>query len=142
MHPRDAAGSSQGDGHGTAEAPDPTGDPDDTDGRYLRLWKSAWVANGRHYIRDGRSLPRSGRLLTVYRGQMPEDKFGIAWTTDPKIAQVFANGAGARVPQNGTVFMAHVHRDHVYAYLTGRGESEVILDPFMLRPPTGAVQTR
>lgn len=111
-------------------------DPDDTDDRYLALWKKAWVRNGRKYVRDGRPLPRR-RWLAVYRGQKEGDKIGIAWSLDPKIAQKFAKTLGGRhTVEGGVVLKAVVLRDVVLAYLTERGESEVIVDPVFLRPPT------
>lgn len=103
-------------------------DPDDTDGGWLKLWREAFARNGLRPVTDGRPLPK-GPLLIVYRGQMPGDPLGIAWSLDPKIADKFAHGAGTRVPMNGTVLRGKVARSAVLAYLTGRGESEVIVDP-------------
>ena len=112
-------------------------DPDDTDPRFLDLWKRAWIRNKRHYIRDGKALP-SRQYLNIYRGQKESDTYGIAWSLDPKIAQKFARGAGTRqADYPGVVYRARVARAKVYAYLTGRGESEVIVDPIWLLPPEG-----
>lgn len=105
-------------------------DPDDTDPRYLRLWKKSWERNGRKYIRDGRPIPSRTKMLTIYRGQDKDVAFGIAWTLDPKIARKFANGASLRVKnRGGIVYRAKVPRTKVMAYLTLRGESEIIIDP-------------
>ena len=110
-------------------------DPDDTDPRWLRLWKQARGRKGR-LIHDGKQLPKRGRVngaLLVYRGQPESAPLGIAWTTDKKIAEKFASGAGARVPTpGGVVIVGHVHPDSVIAYLTERGESEVIVDPLFV----------
>jgi hypothetical protein len=105
-------------------------DPDDTNPAYLAIWKTAARRNG-GYVRDGRGLPRSASL-TVYRGgpPTPATRRGFAWTTDPKIAAKFASGAGERIQRkDGVVISGIVNRKDVLAYITGRGESEVIVDP-------------
>lgn len=105
----------------------PGSDPDDTDRRFLDLWFEAFKRNGRVAVGD--PLPRR-TLLTVYRGQFPEESYGIAWTLDRKVAQRFADGASLRTPTPGGVILkGRVRRSDVLAYLTERGESEVILDP-------------
>jgi len=117
-------------------------DPDDMDPRFLTLWHEAWVRNRRKPIIDGRAVP--GRVLTIYRGQDAEDDtfgrdpdrlpVGIAWSLDEKVAQKFANGAALRVSHrpNPVVYVAKVERKNIYAYLTGRGESEVVVNPFRI----------
>ena len=67
----------------------------------------------------------------MYRGGNPfEVRKGFAWTTDPKIAQKFADGAGERIQRvNGVVVVGYVRPSVVLAFLTERGESEVIVDP-------------
>ena len=106
----------------------PFADPDDSDPRWLELWREAKHLNGA-YVRDGKPLPRS-QMLTVYRGQHGRE-LGIAWSLNPKVAQKFAAGPAAfRTPvSGGKVFRGLVSRDFVLAYLTGRGEQEVIIDP-------------
>ena len=104
-------------------------DPDDTDPRFLDLWRRAWERNGRRYLRDGAALPRPHNLI-VYRGQDENDPMGIAWTLDIEIARKFARGAGMRVSDyQGTVMIGKVARRDVLAYLTKRGEQELIIDP-------------
>lgn len=107
----------------------PYADPDDTDPRFLALWKAAWVANGNRYLRDGNALPRSA-TLHVYRGQMEDAPLGISWTLSKKVAERFARGAGMRVRNmGGIIYEADVQRRTVLAYLTRRREKEVIIDP-------------
>lgn len=112
-------------------------DPDDTDPRFLDLWTDAWNANGRETITDGRPLPK-GEILTVYRGQdevVDPAAYGIAWSLDQDIAEKFARGAATRqMNRGGTVYSALVHRKNIMGYLTGRGESEVIVNPLHLGP--------
>jgi len=116
-------------------------DPDDTDVRFLTMWHKAWLHNKRRPITDGRPLP--GAVLRIYRGQdaFDDDTFGrdpdrlpvgIAWSLDKSVAEKFAHGAALRVRNrpNPAIIVAKVKRKHVYAYLTARGESEVIVNPF------------
>jgi len=104
-------------------------DPDDTDPKFLKLWKKAWKKNGELYLFDGPALPPKP-ILTVYRGQFKAtDPLGIAWTTDKKIARKFANGASLLVDIQGVVLTRRIRISDVYAYLTGRGESGIICDP-------------
>lgn len=107
-------------------------DPNDTDPKFLRMWEHAFAANGRKYIRDGKPLPRN-KYLKIYRGQDENTQFGISWTLDKSIAEKFARGAGTRQSNRpGVVYIAYVQRDKVMAYLTGREESEVIVNPVYL----------
>jgi hypothetical protein len=107
-------------------------DPDDTDVRFLRLWEDAWNFNGARTITDGEALPR-GRL-TIYRGQDEGAKIGIAWSLDEEVARKFAHGAATRQhDRQGVLYVAHTNRRNVLAYLTERGEFEVIVDPMYLR---------
>jgi hypothetical protein len=111
-------------------------DPDDTSAVNLSVWKTAARKSG-SYVRDGRPLPKGkDGFITVFRGGPPAMSTlqGFAWTTDPKIAQKFASGAGERIQRkDGVVIKGTVMRSQVLAYLTGRGESEVIVDPLNVR---------
>lgn len=115
----------------------PSADPDDTDRRLLTLWQDAWDHAGKVTILDDAEHPLPpGRRLTVYRGQGRGDAPGIAWSLSEDVARKFANGASVRVPggvRDPIVFSARVHRRMVMAYLTGRNEQEVIVDPAFLR---------
>lgn len=107
-------------------------DPDDTDPRFLALWKSAVEANGGVYLRDDKALPRK-TYLTVYRGQDMGVPFGIAWSLDRRVAVKFANGAATRQRnRGGVVYKGMVKRSDVLGYMTGRKEDEVVLDPALL----------
>lgn len=103
-------------------------DPDDTDPRYVEVWSDAFFHHGERYVRDGKALPRNNPL-TVYRGQMASDPIGMAWTLDIEIAKKFAAGAGIRTKMEGSVLQGQVYRGLVFGYLTGRGESEVVVRP-------------
>lgn len=103
-------------------------DPDDTNPEYYALWQKAWVANGKETILDDEPLPKG--KLTVYRGQIGTESRGISWTLDKKVAETFASSGGGRVRvQGGVILKRKIQSKHVLAYLTERGESEVILTP-------------
>lgn len=104
-------------------------DPDDADPKLLDLWKEAYEANG-GLIKDGRGLPSGGQTLSIFRGQRPDDPRGIAWSLSKDVAERFARGASFRTPiADGVILGGRVRRDAVIAYLTGRNEREVIVDP-------------
>lgn len=106
-------------------------DPDDTDERFLRLWYQAWERNGNRHVTDpdGRDLP-SRKRLTIYRGQDLDAPLGIAWSLSQRIAQKFAMGAATRqANRDGVILKGTVERIDVLAFLTDRGEQEVIVDP-------------
>lgn len=110
-------------------------DPDDTDHRYLKLWKAAYKAKGETLYDD--ALPvkwARKRIIRVYRGQdrgmYNQGVLGIAWTTDKNIARKFARGAWARQSDRaGEILHGTIQRKDILAFIQGRGESEVIADP-------------
>lgn len=107
-------------------------DPDDTDPRFLTLWRDAVERNDGVPLYDETPVPPT-KWLTVYRGQRAQDKLGIAWTTDLEIARKFAGGASYRTRVEGVVLKGRVRSALVFAYITERGESEVIVDPSTVR---------
>lgn len=112
----------------------PSADPDDTDPRFRDVFIEAWSRNGGKPVTDrpGTRLP-SGKTLRVYRGQPPGAPIGLSWSLDPAIAERFAKGAWARTPvPDGEIVTFDANRRSVLAYLTGRNESEVILDPRLI----------
>lgn len=93
-------------------------DPDDSCIEYLKLFKAG------DYIED---LPEKARLR-VYRGQ-EKGKFGISWTLDKEVAEMFAQTGGGRGRiDNGEVISFMIDREKVIAYSNKRNEKEVILD--------------
>ncbi len=108
-------------------------DPDDRDPDFLRVWKDAYAANralGKGYLRDGGPIPGRMTEITVYRGQDRGEPDGIAWSTRQEVAEKFASGAATRQrDREGVLLEALVSRNRVMAYITGRSEYEVILDP-------------
>lgn len=67
-------------------------------------------------------------FIWLYRGQRAEDPIGISWTTKRSVAKKFASGAGFRTKIDGVVYATQVRRMNCLAYITGRGEHEVIVD--------------
>lgn len=108
-------------------------DPDDTDPRMLATWQDiAKTTLGYWY--DGDTLPPRTRVITVYRGQRMTDPTGCAWTTDIAIAKKFAmTGGGRTTIKDGVLLKGKVKVADVLAFITGRNESEVIVDPANVR---------
>ena len=111
-------------------------DPDDTDPRFLQLWKEAHSLAGVTILdNEDQPLPIHTDIygdpwLVLYRGQLTLDGEGIAWTTDYAIASKFATTGGLRgTRRSGHVLARWAHPKDALAYLTGRGESEVVIDP-------------
>jgi len=108
-------------------------DPDDSDHRFWGLWKEAWESNGKKYIFDDKPLPRK-RSFIVYRGQDDNGSIGISWTLDKNIAEKFAHGAALRQSNRaGIIYQACAMKKDIWAYLTERGEEEIIINPFYLK---------
>lgn len=107
-----------------------SGDPDDTDPRFLALWRKAFAANGRRILRDRPGSKLGGTILTLYRGQDEGAPFGISWSLDRRVAERFAHGAATRQShRGGVVYMGKVPRAAAMGYMVGRNEAEVIIDP-------------
>lgn len=111
-------------------------DPDDTNPEYLAIWRDAWIRNGQKTVCDGEPLPIG--KLRIYRGQMNGAVVGFSWTLNRSIAAKFAYSGGlrGRIP-NGIILNASIQSEHVYGYLTERGESEIIIDPSCIRRING-----
>lgn len=114
-------------------------DPDDSDPACLDLWIEAYAANGCKTICDGAALPDGP--FTIYRGQIGFGQPGISWTLDRRIAAKFAaTGGGRATIKGGVILQQSIESEKVIAYLTGRGESEIIIDPRELRNTPGELK--
>lgn len=101
-------------------------DPDDTNPRFAEMWRRLWWLRGHTPFLDGDPLP-DGERLRIYRGQKPEAKVGIAWSMSEAVAEKFARGASERrADMGGVVLIQDIQREQIVAYLTKRGEQEVI----------------
>lgn len=81
------------------------------------LWREAGFATD-----DPEAWEALPQKLTLYRGG---PAYGISWTTDREQAEWFANRFGRDYP----VWEVTIDKEQALGYLTGRGESEVILPP-------------
>lgn len=75
------------------------------------------------------SLPDT---ITVYRGVVgtAEDSYlGLSWSLNQETAEWFAKRFGHR----GYVYEGQIDKKYVYAYFSGRNESEVVMRPKYLR---------
>ena len=66
--------------------------------------------------------------VTVYRGVTSHNAKSVkalSWSLNQETAEWFAHRFG----ENGTVYEAQIDKKHIYAYFSGRNESEVIVDP-------------
>ena len=95
----------------------------DAEPAYELGWHYLFVAAGY----TGEPLPTDAEPLTVYRGQpsLARRWQGHAWSLQRATAEFFA----ARYTGRGVVLTAAVHSSNVRAYLTSRGEAEVIAHP-------------
>lgn len=78
-------------------------------------------------------------VVTVYRGvtsMNAKNVKALSWTLDRDTAEWFAHRFG----ENGSVYEAQIQKQHIYAFFSGRNESEVIVDPKHLKEIT-QVQT-
>ncbi|QOG05138.1 hypothetical protein IGS74_10780 [Aureimonas sp. OT7] len=83
---------------------------------------------------DGRSFFDSlPDLITIYRGCSRPRVRGLSWTTDQRVARTFARGhRGIRVPAP-VIVTARIPKVAIFAVITDRDESELIIDPIRLR---------
>ncbi len=97
----------------------------------LRKWKALFGSDrsNRHLLMDEAeraALANMPDVLTIYRGGKNRD--GLGWTLSEDVAKKFAfTFVGAR-PCN-RVFEGTVPKSKVYAFLTGRNEQTIIVDP-------------
>lgn len=92
------------------------------------------VSDPNHLMKE-QELEAFGNLpeeINVYRGvqfQHDENIRSISWTTDPAVANWFAQ----RFSHNGVVYQAKIDKQYVYAYFLRAEESEPVLDPSKLK---------
>lgn len=105
----------------------PNSDPNLSKIQMLNLFRKADPA----VLMEEAELQRFRQLedvVTVYRGvtsHNADNVLALSWTLDRDKAQWFAHRFG----ENGTVYEAQITKQHIYAFLNSRGESEVIVDP-------------
>lgn len=109
---------------------------------YWEILRTVWVAAGRTdnanefmpFFRssrpckgwfmtpeDSQTLEEMDWPITVYRAYDEEPDPGISWTTDKEWCKDYARVAGRKIKQRT------VERSQVFAYISRRGESEIII---------------
>lgn len=102
----------------------------------LALRQRAWLAmfKAAGFIgfdaTTGRAIPPPLTTLTIFRGASERGRHGMSWTQDLEIARDFA----ARY--EGSVFRAAIDPRAVLAVLVDIAESEVVVNPHMIRRRT------
>ena len=105
----------------------PHNDPNFTVRKLVNLFKKAapeFLMDQDEYLQ----FKEFENTLTVYRGVTKHNAGnlkGLSWTLNPDTAEWFATRFG----EDGTVYKAQIDKSHIYAYFSGRSESEVIVDP-------------
>lgn len=94
------------------------------------VWVKMFKAAG--FVSDGQPRPEGD--VVAYRGDRYGRWRGMSWTTDLDCAHGFAEWFDFN--HTGVVFEATLRPHQVLALYGGRGESEVIVNPFSLRGPT------
>ena len=110
--------------------------------RYWELMRTVWVAAGSTYTahlfrkmmlstrpckswfmtpEDAAALEAMAFPLTVWRAYDSDDDPGISWTLDREWCEGYAKAKGRRVKQR------QVERKDVFAYVSRRGEEEMII---------------
>jgi hypothetical protein len=110
-------------------------DPNDTDPVFLTVWEEAYNWNGEMLRDDDTKFLPSGDPITIYRGQLTfEEPMGVSWSLSKDIATKFSHGASIRAyVENGVLLEALVDKRDIIAYITGRGEEEIIINPTNVR---------
>jgi len=108
-------------------------DPDDTNPDFLVVWQQCNSYKGTTLF-DEKPLP-DGEEFTIYRGQENDSEMniGLSWSLSKEIATKFAHGAATRSFQDGYLATAKVQRSHIIAYISGRNEEELIIDPICVK---------
>lgn len=112
--------------------------------RYWEVMRTVWIAAGSTenapefipYMKSDRPskgwfmTPEDAKALnamqfpiTVYRAYDSDDDTGISWSTDREFVEEYAHKKGRRIKT------MQVERERIFAYITRRFESEIIILP-------------
>lgn len=78
---------------------------------------------------ERKALKQLPNELTVYRGFFGRRAKSLSWTLDRKTALWFANRFGKAFDEPRYVIEGTAHKMDIIAHFTGRGESEIVIDP-------------
>lgn len=87
---------------------------------------------GREYMMDDddrAALAALPEMFTVYQGCTVDRDDGWSWTLSRGTAEWFANRFAAMECDEPALLIGTVNKSDVHAYLTDRGEDEIIVDP-------------
>lgn len=95
------------------------------------IWKNVLKSkrSGKEYfmeIEDRNYLENLPQTITVFRGCNEKNKNGLSWTTDREVAEKFAERFST-MSQGSTVLSKTINKKKIFAYLSSRSESEIIL---------------
>ena len=102
--------------------------------QYFDDWLSIlnFDSENKKYLMDDEeilSLESFDDELTVYRGYNGKGtRYGLSWTIDKNIAEFFAKRF-VNSESNAKIAVGKVKKADVIAYLTGRNESEILVNP-------------
>ena len=94
-------------------------DPETNLDVWIRLMKSVAPKKGYYYDNE----PLNKKKFRIYQGYSDVTKSGISWSTSKEVALFFANRFNAK----GKIRTKIVSIDEIDAYLTSRGEYEIII---------------
>lgn len=89
--------------------------------RYCRLFKRFKASRPALFVDH---LPEQ---ITIFRGQDASSEIGLAWTTDPAVAEGFSEGHRGIYHDDPVVYQITVGRDDVAFTFDDRDESEIVL---------------
>lgn len=95
-----------------------------TDSENIEQWQQEWSHlfwGGGWLFGDREAFDALPDPITIYRGDIADG--GWSWSTDLRIAQWFAR----RFDATDDLVYATVEKEHVFAYLTSRSESEILV---------------
>lgn len=106
---------------------------------WKKLWMSAKVSDSISYAMEPddkkflSNLFEGKDVVTIYRGASERNARGLSWTTDRKKACWFAKRLHKEgIDPPASLYEAEVRREDVLATFAYRGESEVLVDPFII----------
>jgi hypothetical protein len=77
-------------------------------------------------LKDRRDLDKMPETLKVWHGEEHPERIGMSWTLSRDIAAWFARRFGKK---GGKLYEGKVARSDVIAYMTSRGEEEILVEP-------------
>lgn len=112
---------------------------------WVQMFQDACDDDRDLYLADGEVVNRAEDLaglmlpddrVRLYRGAIPDRRFGLAWTGDLDRAKWFAKRFdGIKDGVSGKVYVADIPAEWVLAHITGRTEDEYVVDTSEIDEP-------